>query len=120
MLSRRELGQQGEALASDFLARRGYRVVARNHRTRFGELDLVVQDGPEMVFVEVKTRIGGDQTAPEESVSPAKARRLARLAEAYLMDHGREEMMWRIDVVAVLLDREGRLRRIDHLRNALY
>ena len=120
MSARKELGARGEVLAADYLAGLGYRVLGRNHRTALGELDLVVQDGPELVFVEVKTRIGGRQVAPEESVSPAKVARLARLAEAYLVDRRREDAMWRIDVVAVLLDTTGRLLRLDHLRNAVY
>ena len=80
MLSRKELGLRGESLAADYLAGQGYRLLARNHRTPLGELDLIARDGPELVFVEVKTRIGGEQTAPEESVNWSKAERLARLA----------------------------------------
>src|SRR4051795_8369198 len=52
---RRHLGQLGESLALEHLERLGYRLVARNHRTRFGELDLVVHDDCALVFVEVKT-----------------------------------------------------------------
>jgi putative endonuclease len=117
---RKLLGTRGETLAAEYLARQGYRVLARNHRTSLGELDVVAQDGPEMVFVEVKTRVGRFEVAPEESVSPAKVARLTRLAEAYLADRRREDAMWRIDVVAVLLDSNGRLVRLDHLRNAVY
>jgi putative endonuclease len=118
--ARKELGARGETLAAEYLAGQGYRVLSRNYRSALGELDLVAQDGPELVFVEVKTRIGGQHIAPEESVSPSKAARLARLAEAYLSDRKRHDAMWRIDVIAVLLDGTGRLVRLDHLRNAVY
>ena len=120
MPDRKQLGDRGEQMAADYLARQGYRVLTRNHRGPLGELDLVAQDGPETVFVEVKTRVGRSDVAPEESVSPSKVARLTRLAEAYLADRRREEAMWRIDVIAVLLDAEGRLVRLDHLRNAVY
>ena len=120
MTDRKQLGARGEVLAAEYLTGLGYRVLGRNHRTPLGELDLVVQDGPEVVFVEVKTRVGGQQVAPEASVGASKAARLARLAEAYLADRGREDAMWRIDVVAVLLDRAGDVVRLDHLRNAIY
>ena len=120
MLSRQELGARGEALAAAHLQRAGYRLLRRNHRTNLGELDLVCQDGPELVFVEVKTRIGGRESRPEESVDPRKVRQLARLAEAYLAAEGQEEAMWRIDVVAVVLDSGGRQQRLEHLRNAVY
>jgi putative endonuclease len=118
--ARKALGDRGEALAAEYLAGLGYRLLGRNHRTSLGELDLVAQDGPELVFVEVKTRVGGRQVAPEESVGPSKVARLVRLAEAYLADRRREDAMWRIDVVAVLLDGTGKLVRLDHLRNAVY
>src|SRR5215208_1563610 len=99
MLSRRQLGDRGEELAARYLAQQGYRVLARNHRTSFGELDLVAEDGAEIVFVEVKTRFGTLETMPQESVNPRKVDRLTRLAEAFLAARGRENAMWRIDVV---------------------
>jgi putative endonuclease len=120
MLDSKALGARGEELAARHLTDQGYRLLARNHRTRLGELDIVAEDGPEVVFVEVKTRLGSPDQVPEESVSVAKVRRLARLAEAYLAATERQERMWRIDVVAVILDRSGALRRLDHLRNAVY
>jgi putative endonuclease len=120
MISRREAGQRGERLAADYLARQGYRVLARNLRTPLGELDLVAQDGSEVVFVEVKTRVGGLTRTPEEAVDGRKVARLERLGESYLLSTGREDAMWRIDVVAVVLDSDGRLQRLDHLRNAVY
>ena len=121
MLTRQQLGAQGERAAADHLRQLGYRVLARNYRCPLGELDLVAQDGPETVFVEVKSRRAGrDDLAPEESVSPSKVGRLARLAERYLVDQGKPEALWRIDVVAVILESSGRVQRIEHLRNAIY
>jgi putative endonuclease len=120
MLSRREAGQRGERLAAEYLSKQGYRVLARNHRTALGELDLIAQDGLEVVFVEVKTRVGGRSRTPEEAVDGRKVARLERLGESFLQSMGREEAMWRIDVVAVVLDSDGRLQRLDHLRNAVY
>lgn len=120
MLTRKELGLLGENLAAEYLAGQGYRVLRRNYRNSLGELDLILQDGAETVFVEVKTRVGGLGARPEESVSPAKVGRLARLAESYLVAARHEDAMWRIDVVAVVLDPAGRLRRLEHLRNAVY
>lgn len=119
-MERKRLGAIGEALAAQYLARQGYRVLARNRRTTLGELDLVVRDGGELVFVEVKTRIGGPDAVPEESVHPTKVARLVRLAESYLVAEDQEDAMWRIDVVAVVLDDAGQLRRLEHFRNAVY
>ena len=119
-MSRKELGDRGEEFAARYLVRQGYRLLARNHRTSLGELDLVAEDGPEIVFVEVKTRFATLGAVPEESVNPGKVVRLTRLAEAFLAARGRENAMWRIDVVAVILGAAGELRRLEHLRNAVY
>jgi putative endonuclease len=119
-LTRKELAQLGEDLAARHLTRHGFRILARNFRIPRGELDLIAQDGPELVFIEVKSRIGGAESRPEEAVNARKVVRLARLAEAYLAKSGREDAMWRIDVVAVVLDSSGRLVRLEHLRNAVY
>lgn len=120
MSETRDLGRTGEELAARHLGRQGYRVLARNVRTAQGELDLVCQDGPEVVFVEVKCRRAGGRSSPEDSVGRVKLERLARLAESFLVRTGRESAMWRIDVVAIELDRLGGLVRLEHHRNAGY
>ncbi len=110
MNSRRELGQQGEALAVAYLQAQGLAIIERNWRptgTEFaplmrGELDIVAEDGGTLVFVEVRSRHGASGTA-EESVTPAKRRQLLLLAQAYLASHGmhEEQADWRVDVIAL-------------------
>ena len=70
---RHTLGRRGEELAAEHLERLGYRIVARNYRTRFGELDLVATDEHVLVFCEVKTRRAGD---PWQSLGEAKRRQV--------------------------------------------
>ena len=118
MTRRQALGARGEQLAAEFLVRAGYQIVGRNHRSRFGELDLIAKEGDELVFVEVKTRIGGPETAPDESVTATKLDRLGRLAEVYLAAEGKEDAPWRVDVVAVVVDERGGICRVDHVRGA--
>jgi putative endonuclease len=115
---RRRLGQRGEDLAARHLAARGYEIVTRNWRCEAGELDLVARDGDALVFVEVRTRRGEALGTPEESVTPAKQARLIVLAEAYVQAH---DWLgdWRIDVVAVEMDRRGRLLRVEQYENAV-
>jgi putative endonuclease len=120
VLTRGELARLGEDLAASHVARLGYRILARNFRIPRGELDLIAQDGPELVFIEVKTRIGGAELRPEEAVNLAKVARLTRLAEIYLQRFGHDDAMWRIDVVAVVLNSTGGVIRVEHLRNAVY
>jgi len=99
---RRRFGNAGEDLAAAFLARRGFRVVARNARVpRVGEIDIVALDRGVLVFVEVKTRRDHAFGPPEEAVTPAKLRTIAACADAWRNAKGWTDRAWRIDVVAV-------------------
>jgi putative endonuclease len=115
---RRGLGRYGENLAAQHLAAAGYAILARNWRTAGGEIDLVVQDGETLVVVEVRTRRGRALGTPEESITPAKRSRLIDLGQAYVQATDWAGP-WRIDVVAVEMDRRGRLLRVDHYENAV-
>ncbi|MGB9723808.1 MAG: YraN family protein [Chloroflexia bacterium] len=117
---RRRLGRLGEAAAEAFLLQQGYEIVERNWRCRQGELDLVGRQGGDWVFIEVRSRRSSTCGSAEESVTPAKQRRLLGLAEAYLQAHGLEGVSWRIDVVAVEVDRIGRPARITLLPAAVW
>src|SRR3954468_5658275 len=82
---RQHLGRHGEALAAEHFERLGYRVLARNYRTRFGELDLVLTDGTVLVFCEVKTRRLGSG-APWDALGEAKQAQVRRMARAWLAE----------------------------------
>jgi putative endonuclease len=98
---RRTDGQDAERLAEDFLRSRGFRPVASNYLTRVGEIDLIMEDGATLVFVEVKRRRSGTYGEPEESVTAEKCRRIVRAARVYLHKAGAEERLLRFDVVVV-------------------
>jgi putative endonuclease len=116
---RHHLGRLGERLAAEHLERRGCSIVARNHRTRHGEIDLIALDGDTMVFVEVKTRRGrGD---PWDALHDAKRSQVRRMAAAYLADGptGRPRAaLLRFDAIGVVVDARGHLTRLDHLEGA--
>jgi putative endonuclease len=116
--ARRALGQRGEELAGRCLAGKDYRILARNWRCSGGELDLVALDGDCLVFVEVRTRRGVEMGSPEESITPDKQARLISLAETYVQAQDWQGS-WRIDVVAIELDRRGSCLRVDHYENAV-
>lgn len=97
----------GERLAAAELARNGASTVDRNARTRYGEIDLVCRDRDGYVFVEVKTRRATSFVTAEESVSTAKARRLASLAQAWLAHHGERAASFRLVVAAVTVHEAG-------------
>ena len=100
-MDRRELGQRGESAAVAYLQRVGFKVLERNWRTRAGEIDVIAADGEALVLVEVKTRRTLSKGSPEDAVSPAKQRKLGRLAAAYIQRMGREPAQVRFDVVTI-------------------
>jgi len=100
-LARQRTGRRGEDLACMELVRRGYAVLARRYRTRHGEIDIVARTGGIIVFVEVKARHGGRFGDPAEAVTSHKQRRLASMAEDYLVRHGLMDAPCRFDVVAI-------------------
>lgn len=118
------LGRRGEELAVAYLIRQGWEIVARNWRTRAGELDIIARDGQWLVFVEVRARRAGRRGAtplagtPEESVTPRKQLQLSALADAYLF-HFPFSGPVRIDIIAIELAADGSVARLNHIRDAV-
>jgi putative endonuclease len=117
-----QLGRSGEDLAAEHFSRLGYRVLARNHRTRWGELDLVLVDEGEdtIVFCEVKTRRLGSGGSPFDNLHEAKRKQVRTMAAAWLNDVTDRPRFaeLRFDAVGVTVDDHGRLVRLDHLKGA--
>ncbi|HLD18129.1 MAG TPA: YraN family protein [Patescibacteria group bacterium] len=101
--SRRALGTRGEEAIAFYLEGMGYRIAARQYRTANGEIDLVAEDGDEVVFVEVKTRRGTTFGFPEESVTDSKRQKIAATGQRFLEERGWTNRPFRIDVVSLLL-----------------
>lgn len=117
---RRTLGATGEAVAALHLERLGHTVLTRNHRTRFGELDLVTQDGGTLVFVEVKTRRQSRSGSPWDALHERKRAQVRRMAAAYLsevQDRPRARQI-RFDAIGIVVDGQGALVSLDHLEGA--
>jgi putative endonuclease len=117
---RQQLGRRGEQIALDHLERLGYALVVRNHRTRFGELDLVVVDDRALVFVEVKTRRARHPSRAWESLHSAKRAQVRRMAAAYLAEAPARPVRRdiRFDAVGVTIDPHDRLLCLEHLEGA--
>jgi len=99
---RRARGQRAEDSAAALLRGKGYRIVERNFRCKLGEIDIVATDGDTLVFVEVRSRRSARYGTALETVSPAKQRTIARVAQVYLARHG--ETLCRFDVVGLTGD----------------
>ena len=106
------LGKTGEKLVERYLKEKGYKIVATNYRTPFGEADLVALDGEETVFIEVKTRSGEAYGTPAEAVTAEKRKRYYKIAQYYGLKT-REEPNARFDVAEVYADEY-----IEYIKNA--
>jgi len=109
-------GDAGEALAAEHLKAAGYAIVARNHRSPLGEIDLIATRGEFLVFVEVKTRRGNTGYHPTLAMDARKIGKLRSLASLYLAEHPELELQPRFDVVAVVLS--GPRPQVEHIENA--
>jgi len=106
---------RGEELAAKYLEGLGYRIVARNYRTRWGEIDIIARDGPVLAFVEVRRRGSGSLAHPAETVGRRKRDRLARTAADFLGNRGWWHFVCRFDVLTVT---EGEEPQVQLIRDA--
>ena len=118
---RHDLGQRGELLAAEHLARRGFQIIDRNYRTRWGELDIVAFDGRTLAFCEVKTRrLTAGHGSPFDGLRPAKRAQVRKMAASWLIE--RRERPYadelRFDAIGVTLDASGGLTCLEHLEGA--
>jgi len=118
-MKRRDTGILGEKLAKDFLKKRGYRILETNYRYPEGEIDIVAKHKDSLVFIEVRTKKSLEFGSPEESITPTKRERMRATASHYRQTHNDLPLLWRIDVVAVELNQDGKLSRIELIENAV-
>lgn len=113
-------GRYGEEVGKDYLCKKGYSLLARNYRMRYGEIDLIFLDEDEIIFVEVKAKVGEDFGTPEEMVDKRKINQIQKTAQSFLVtraDLARKYEKYRIDVVAIVFNGIGGVDRIDHYEN---
>lgn len=115
MTHNQEIGRWGEQAAADYLVAKGYEIIARNVRTPYGEIDLIVQKDDTTIFVEVKTRTTKSFGPPEIAVTPRKQGHMLSCAEHYAQQN--EIDHWQIDVIAI--ERVEGKAEIVHFENAI-
>ena len=115
-LHKKLLGNTGESIATSYLQRKGYRIIERNFKARYGEIDIICIYQNTLVFVEVKTRTALHIGYPEESITPRKAKHMLRCAEMYAGEHDIDH--WQVDAIAVEGTR-GMTPKITHFENVL-
>ncbi len=115
---RQRVGQWGEKIAAEYLVKKGYKLLATNVRTPYGEIDLICQRESQIVFVEVKARTSHTFGYPEDSVTPRKQAHMLAAAEHYLQE-GEFDGDWQFDVIAIEGSPDSKLPRITHFENVL-
>jgi putative endonuclease len=117
--ARRDLGDFGERVAAAHLEAKGYRIRERNFRTREGEIDIIVERGETLVFVEVRTRRGESMGSAAESITASKASRIVAAAQAYVQATEDCPEDQRIDVITLSLASDGRVLSLEHIEGAV-
>ena len=110
----RDTGRLGESLADEHLRKKGYEILERNFSNKFGEIDIIARDKNVLVFVEVKAKKGIDFGMPEEMVGRGKLHKIRNMATIYIKG---QELLCRIDVVAVVLGPNNEVTRLTHYEN---
>jgi putative endonuclease len=113
------VGHAGEAAALAYLKEQGFRILARDWRSRLGQADIVAEDGETLVLVEVKARRGAAFGPPQEAVDARKQRKLRTLLELYRAQNHRQQQPCRIDVLALLMDSAMGVVSTEHIRDAV-
>lgn len=112
-----QLGDAGEDIARKFLEKKAFRFKESKWHSRYGEIDLIMWDEDELVFIEVKMRRNHRYGRPEEMVSSAKSKRICKTAWQYLQKHHLMDVFWRFDTVAITGHTENH--QILHLRDVI-
>lgn len=116
---RRRLGDFGERVAASHLEAKGYEILERNYESREGEIDIIASRGPNLIFVEVRSKQSRGFGTPEESITGRKAQHVRAAAAAYVAEHPEAPPNQRIDAIVIELDAKGRVLRVEQIENAI-
>lgn len=136
---KRKLGDIGENIACDYLARHGFEILDRNYLRKWGELDIVARKKGVLRFIEVKsvscvtlpmdvshvtlghrpTGEAKDSYRPEENVHPQKLKRLSRAIQTYILEKRLDSFEWQLDVVTVKISEKDRMARVEMIENII-
>ncbi len=114
------IGKLGEDIAVKYLENHDYKILSRNYRKPWGEIDIVAQQSDELVFVEVKTQNQGFEWRPEENVTRHKKRQLSKIINTYLKErkvYG--ETNFRVDVLGIIINQDTQAAQIEHIQNII-
>jgi len=113
------VGKFGENIAVNYLTQKGYRILAKNYRTRFGEIDIIAQIKQKISFIEVKTRIGIKKGMPFEAINYYKIKHLRYVAQLFLLQKKLKNYKLSLDVIAIILNEDLTIKRINFFANII-
>ncbi len=111
-----EVGKRGEEIAKDLLVSKGYEILEKNPKNKYGEIDIVARNNREFIFVEVRTKTGKMFGSPEETIKYRKKRKLINNAKSYINLNGIKNP-YRIDAICIVLNRNKEVERATHYEN---
>lgn len=111
-------GRMGEEIAKEYLEKKGYKIVEQNYKTKYAEIDLVVKKKNELVFVEVRTKIGENFGTPEDTINDKKKRKLHGNALAYART-AKWKGPCRVDAICIVLKKDYSIERLNHYENVI-
>lgn len=112
-----DYGKIGETIAADYLVRKDFKIIEKNFRTKFGEIDLIATKGGRLCFVEVKLKIGEDFGSPEEMIDERKLKKVLKMAQLFLQNNPsliKAYPLHQIDAVCMVLNEDRSVKRISH------
>ena len=129
MAKHNEIGKKGEEISSKFLEKKGFLIISKNYRRKWGELDIVAEKDKIIHFVEVKTvsrkSFGQhfeqeiNNYRPEDNMHPWKIQRLQRAIQTFLLEKYRNDPVWQFDLICVFLDMDRRVAKVKFMQNLI-
>ena len=116
----KELGDLGEEHAARSLALKGYSIIARKFRCRFGEIDLIALEKGTLVFIEVRSRSDEEYGLPYETINHVKKQHIRKVATAFQLRYGLLDHDSRFDCVSVIFDKKGKIKDTEIIKDAFW
>lgn len=114
----RQFGSYAEGLVIKFLQEQGYKILQKNYRCKFGEIDIIAKHQEFLVFIEVKARTSCKFGLPQDSINYHKQQKIRNVSQVYLSVHNLHQKPIRYDVVALLFNKQYELEKIEVIKNA--
>lgn len=114
---KQNIGDFGQQLAGQFLISKQHQILEEKYYTRLGEIDIIAEKNNQLLFIEVKTRTSEKFGRPEEAVSQSKKEKMNEAVLQYLSENNINHDNYRLDIIAVLIDKGEMVAKIRHLKN---